>query len=572
MANCSDNVYVIKYTDKSKGTITITKSSLVTNLVDIALVGKSRLDYGEVFNENILHLLENFACPSLAGNADAPDTAVAFGSLLTNPIDGQKWFNSTNKRLYLYNASLGEWVAQAKQGDVAGNSGIIAHGSFLPRPVGADGYVFPYSECSFVVSQHSSKSIPGVSDSLPSDTEIDYMRCYVGSDGQVTVQFRYRGESSLRNGYANYQIIGIRGETNTPLISVTPLPIPSPTPGVSATMTPTPTPTPTPSSSVAVTPTSTPAASVAPSPTRSPTPTPTVSLTRTVTPTPTPSPSSVYTIDLSGIPTYLDHATGSVASWVSLDFNADGTWIAKEKFTTVGSGVWAPSGIGNNYELRIDDQSGNYPQGDVGVWYSLGSGFQFYVGDSDQGTSANENVTYTIRRKGTTGDAQTRTLQMLADGECFAVGTKLAAAGGYLNVEDLAVGDEVVSFSHATMIDESEDNWRDWKTTDNNFVLGSSTVTAARRFYADGGMDINGIITTKNHIHFVFDGAEFGWKNACNVLPTDKLVDVDGNLVDILNITELTDRIEFVALDVETDDTLVIVNNDKLILGHNISA
>jgi hypothetical protein len=241
MANCSDNVYVIKYTDKSKGTITITKSSLVTNLVDIALVGKSRLDYGEVFNENILHLLENFACPASELDPDAPDTVVAFGTILSNPIDGQKWYNSTSKRLYIYNGTQEVWVPQAHQGDVAGNSGIIAHASFLPRPVGKDGYVFPYSECNFVVSQHSSLST-ATDTYMPPNTEIDYMRCYVGTNGQVTMQFRYRGESALRNGYANYQIIGIRGETNTPLISVTPYPVPSATPGVSATLTPTPTP------------------------------------------------------------------------------------------------------------------------------------------------------------------------------------------------------------------------------------------------------------------------------------------------------------------------------------------
>ncbi len=285
MANCSDNVYVIKYTDKSKGTITITKSSLVTNLVDIALVGKSRLDYGEVFNENILHLLENFACPASSADPDAPDTVAAFGTVLSNPIGGQKWYNSTAKRLYVYNSTQGVWVPQSKQGDVAANSGIIAHASFLPRPVGKDGYVFPYSECNFVVSQHSSKST--ATDSyLPANTEIDYMRCFVSANGQVTMQFRYSGESALRDGYANYQIIGIRGEANTPLVSLAPYVVPSPTPGVSATATPTPTPsstvTPTPTPTHSNTPAETTA--VSPTPTRTPTPTPTLSVT--------PSPSA----------------------------------------------------------------------------------------------------------------------------------------------------------------------------------------------------------------------------------------------------------------------------------------
>ena len=650
MANCSDNVYVIKYTDKSKGTITITKSSLVTDLVDIALVGKSRLDYGEVFNENILHLLENFSCPASDTNPDAPDTVTAFGTILSNPIDGQKWYNSTSSRLYVYNGTEEVWVPYANQTDVAANSGIIAHGSYLPRPVASNGYVFPYSECNFVVSQHSSRSV-AVDGYLPTNTEIDYLRCFVSPNGLVTVQFRYRGESTIRAGYANYQIIGIRGETNSPVvISVTPYPIPSPTPGVSPTTTPTPTPTIAVSPTPAVSPTRTPAATaavtptgtvtptptvsvtptpgVSPTPTRtpaasstpvasptatpgsSPTPTPTITVTPTrtpstsptptpgssMTPTPTPTvtptrtpspsaspaapsptptisltPSPAYTMSFAGFPEVLSHATGSVASYASMDFKPDGTWIAKEKNTTVGSGVWAPSGVGSNYELYFTE-SGNYPQTNPNVWNDLGSVFGFLVYDSDQSTEAYISVTFTIRRKSNHSDALTHTLYMSADGECFAVGTPLAVPGATINVEDLVAGDTVVSFSHETMLDESEDNWRDWKTKDNNFAIGTSEVVGTRRFTADGAININGIVTTKQHIHFVFDGEDFGWKNADNVLITDKLVDVDGNLVDILNITEVTGPVEFVALNVETVDTLVIASDDKLILGHNISA
>ena len=651
MANCSDNVYVIKYTDKSKGTITITKSSLVTDLVDIALVGKTRLDYGEVFNENILHLLENFACPSQIGNPDAPDTVTAFGTILSNPIDGQKWFNSTSLRLYVYNGTEEIWVPYANQTDVAGNSGIIAHGSYLPRPVAMNGYVFPYSECSFVVSQHSSRSV-AEDGYLPVNTEIDYLRCFVGSDGLVTVQFRYRGESAIRAGYANYQIIGIRGEANTPVvISVTPYPIPSPTPGVSPTTTPTPTPTIAVSPTPAVSPTRTPAAtaqvtptgtvtptptvsvtrtpSVSPTPTRTPaasptpvpsstptpgsslTPTPTITVTPTrtpsisptptpgssLTPTPTPTvtptrtpspsaspaapsptptisltPSPVYTLNLDDIPEFIDHVAGLVGSWVRLTFYPDGTWAAREKHTISASGTWTPSTIGNDYELYFTQHAGDYTQPGAGVWHSLGSEFEFYVQDSDSTTSSFAAVTFTIRNKTNYTDARSHTVYMSADGDCFAVGTQLAVPGALVNVEDLVVGNEVVSFSHETMLDESDDNWRDWKTKDNNFVIGNSTVVASRRFTSDGAMNINGIVTTKHHIHFVFDGEDFGWKNAIDVLSTDKLVDIDGNLVDILNITEVTGPVEFVALNVETLDTLVVASGDTLILSHNASA
>lgn len=428
MANCSDNVYVIKYTDQSKGTITITKSSLVTDLVDIALVGKSRLDYGEVFNENVLHLLENFACPALSTDIHSPDTLVAFGTLLSNPLAGQKWYNSTNKRLYTYNGTLLTWTPTASQGDVAGNSGVIAHGEFLPRPVGLDGYVFPYSECSFVVSQHSIKSVE-TSINLPLNSEIDYMNCFVASNGQVTMQFRFRGESTLRAGYVNYQIIGIRDESNAPFINVTPYPVPSATPGASPTPTPTNTPTPTPTSSVQMTPTRTPAATVSPTPTRTPTPTPSVSHSRTPTPTPTPTPSSVFSVNISTVPTQLASNSPGIVSSCYITFRPDGTWLVDENTTGTldgHTGVYLPSGIGNNYELMFTQATGAGWVGGVApspsedgtyvqnVWYSLGSSIQLGVSDGKTTSHSQTLITVSIRRKANHADTRSTSISFIA--------------------------------------------------------------------------------------------------------------------------------------------------------------
>lgn len=61
MANCSDNSYVIYYTNLDQGTIQIQKSALITDELDIALIGKTRLEYGEIFNENLLHVLEHLS-------------------------------------------------------------------------------------------------------------------------------------------------------------------------------------------------------------------------------------------------------------------------------------------------------------------------------------------------------------------------------------------------------------------------------------------------------------------------------------------------------------------------------
>ena len=153
MANCSDNRYLIKNTDANLTSTVVQKAALITDEVDIALVGKRRLEYGEIFDENVLHLLENFACPSDAGDDDAPDTAVAFGLLLENPSIGQVWFNSTNDRAYVYDGTV--WVPLGKHDDVNGNYGTINDGQTIPLPVSPNGTIFTYDECSWIVTPRS---------------------------------------------------------------------------------------------------------------------------------------------------------------------------------------------------------------------------------------------------------------------------------------------------------------------------------------------------------------------------------------------------------------------------------
>lgn len=412
MANCADNLYVINYTDRSKGTITITKSSLVTDLVDIALVGKSRLDYGEIFNENLLHLLENFSCPESSTTPGTPDLAVAFGTLLGNPVEGQKWYNSTEKRQYIYTNDA--WEPQGKTSDVAGNSGIAAHGTYIPRPVGVDGYVFSYDECSFTVSPHSYRSI--ASDTyFPSNTEVDYMRCFADTNGLITMQFRYRGESALRDGYANYSIVGVRGSTADTVVAVTPYPVPSPTPGVSATITPTPTPTPSATSNPTPTPTSTPAGTVAPSPTATITPTPTVTLTRSPTPTPspvppsptptvTPTPSPVLQVAISDQFETAYHPEGfggTASAGYALYANGEAWTQSSSNGGGRVTGEWLVSGASNQFEAFASYSGTGTTSGSaLNTWINLGSGASWAISVTNTpGNDAVEGVlTVQIRR------------------------------------------------------------------------------------------------------------------------------------------------------------------------------
>lgn len=80
--------------DKFNGTFLVSVADgTVDTTTDLRLLGKNYAGYGEVQNENFLHLLENFA------NTSAPPKA----------INGQVWFDSANKKLKFYDADNNKW-------------------------------------------------------------------------------------------------------------------------------------------------------------------------------------------------------------------------------------------------------------------------------------------------------------------------------------------------------------------------------------------------------------------------------------------------------------------------------
>ena len=75
---------------KTNGIVLTTVEDGSLNLTtDLQLVGKNYAGYGQVVNENVIKLLENFA------NSSAP----------TRPIAGQLWYDTVNKKLKLYNGT-----------------------------------------------------------------------------------------------------------------------------------------------------------------------------------------------------------------------------------------------------------------------------------------------------------------------------------------------------------------------------------------------------------------------------------------------------------------------------------
>jgi len=76
--------------DRFNGTFLVSvDDGTIDTTTDLRLVGKNYAGYGELQNENFLHLLENFA------NTTAPPRA----------ISGQIWYDSGNKKLKFYDGT-----------------------------------------------------------------------------------------------------------------------------------------------------------------------------------------------------------------------------------------------------------------------------------------------------------------------------------------------------------------------------------------------------------------------------------------------------------------------------------
>jgi hypothetical protein len=269
--------YTIDFTDKTKQPIVLDEMQ-TDNTTDITLFGRKRLAYGQELQENLLHILENFACPEDSTNPGNPDLNKSYDGIFQHVVEGQFWYNSTKNVLNYWDGT--HWIPLARQDSVAANWGIISDGQFLPNPVSEiTGKVFNYSECVWIVSPFT----------FPQ--KIDFFQCSTDANAQVTSKYRIVGNNDILPGMANYLIVGIAGNVNQLQPTIQPSHTPTPTPTSSTGQSPTPTPTLTASHTptASTTPSPTPAVSTSPSPTPSRTPFP--SGTPQVTPQPSPTPS-----------------------------------------------------------------------------------------------------------------------------------------------------------------------------------------------------------------------------------------------------------------------------------------
>jgi hypothetical protein len=428
--------YIINRTDIDAPSIDVQEKRVDSTSLDVALFGKIRLEYGERLNEDLLNILENFACPALENTeTPTPDLTQTSNGQLSNPTTGQLWFNSTNQLIHFWSGV--EWIPSASREDVAANWGQIIHGQQLPRPVSpVSGYVFPYDECIWSVS-------PSIFVG-----KIGYVACATDAQATVTMQYRIGGTDTMVDGLANYLIIGVKGSNTT----TGPWPVP-PAPSPTASFTPTPTPTATATPTPTVTRTRTPAASVTPTPASSSTPVPTVSPTLTPTPgatttpivsatpaptttpapslTPTPAPSpppsspNGFVSDYGGY-CYVRNGIGSIQYFITFASNGDITEGSSLSLATPGNrGNWLGGyPTPGDYEIKFTGTAPNNISS--GVWYNLGSGCSFIWTTSSSSTSlpANKFISGTFQmRRVSTGTvistAQVDSTQLGMNVECL---------------------------------------------------------------------------------------------------------------------------------------------------------
>jgi len=92
---------------KSNGTplATIADGSLNASSTSLTFVGKNYAGYGQILNQDILKLLENFS------NTTSPN----------NPITGQLWYDSVNRRLTVYDGTQFKPLSNISSGSVTPN-------------------------------------------------------------------------------------------------------------------------------------------------------------------------------------------------------------------------------------------------------------------------------------------------------------------------------------------------------------------------------------------------------------------------------------------------------------------
>ena len=156
---------------------------------------------------------------------------------------------------------------------------------------------------------------------------------------------------------------------------------------------------------------------------------------------------------------------------------------------------------------------------------------------------------------------------------CLLFGSQVSKSdGSVVNVEDLNIGDKILTLSLQGSTDESSGNWQnDTFDKDGTFTPHSSSVQRVMYEFSNSYYDINNgqeLITGEHHMLYRQAGSNnWVWKTAPTFEVGDYLMDKNGNQVAISSIQQHVDPdgYEVVQLDVEPDDFYI----GKTFLVHN---
>ena len=173
-------------------------------------------------------------------------------------------------------------------------------------------------------------------------------------------------------------------------------------------------------------------------------------------------------------------------------------------------------------------------------------------GYNDHATNYNTNVTKDIEVVDTYGGVPS----------CLLFGSMVSKSdGSVVKVEDLNVGDSILTVSLQGSTDESAGDWKtDTFNRTGSFTQHSASVQRVMYEFSQHYYNINSgseLITGEHHMLFRQAGSEnWTWKTAPNFEVGDYLMNKQGNEVEIssLEINQNSDGYEVVQLDVEPDD------------------
>ena len=184
-------------------------------------------------------------------------------------------------------------------------------------------------------------------------------------------------------------------------------------------------------------------------------------------------------------------------------------------------------------------------------------------GFNDHATRYNTNVSKSIEIVDTYGGVPS----------CLLFGSQVSKSdGSVVNVEDLRIGDEILSVFLQGSTDESSGDWtNDTFDKDITFTPHSASVQRVLYEFSDSYYNINSgseLITGEHHMLYRQAGNEnWTWKTAPTFEVGDFLMDKSGNEIAIssVEINVDPDGYEVVQLDVEPDDFYI----GKTFLVHN---